>query len=244
MMRPVAPLKQLLFLDIETAASTATFEDLSEGMQKAWERKAKRISRDEEADPAALYTERAGIFSEFGKIITISVGVFQEADERAGTYKFRVKAIANDDERLLLEEFKKVMQNFRKGSGILVGHNGKEFDFPYIARRMLVHGIDLPEGLQLWGKKPWEIHHIDTMELWKFGDYKNFTSLDLLAQLFGLPTSKDNIDGSQVNTVYYNEEGGLSRIAHYCNKDVILTARLFLRLHNMPVFDDEAVVMA
>ncbi|MCC5943406.1 MAG: 3'-5' exonuclease [Bernardetiaceae bacterium] len=241
MIRPEIPIKHLLFLDIETAASHANFEDMSEGMQKAWIKKASRISQDTEADPAELYTGRAGIFAEFGKIITISVGFFMNTDNIAAL-KFKVKAIANHDEKQLLEEFKAVMEGFRKGTGVLVGHNGKEFDFPYICRRMLVNRIDLPEGLQIWGKKPWEVRHLDTMQLWKFGDYKNFTSLDLLAQLFDLPTSKDDIDGSQVNEVYYKEEGGLERIATYCNKDVVLTARLFLRLHNMPVFGDEAVV--
>lgn len=123
---------------------------------------------------------------------------------------------------------------------MLCAHNGKEFDFPYICRRMLIHGIMLPEILNIAGKKPWETSFLDTMELWKFGDYKNFTSLELLAGVFGIPTPKDDIKGEDVKRVYY-EENNLERIAVYCRKDVITIVQLFLKYRCQPVINEEDI---
>lgn len=218
--------KNILVIDIETVASHKYFEELDERFQKLWEKKAKRIAPD--LTPKQAFEERAGIYAEFGKIVVISLGIFFK-DEN-GKLSLRVKALANDDEKKLLIDFNELINKKLKHKKIqFVAHNGKEFDFPYIARRMLINGLTLPIPLQLQNKKPWEINHIDTMQLWRFGDFKNFTSLDLLAAVFGLSTSKDDIDGSQVNHVYY-QDNDLERIAHYCNKDVALTAQVYLSL--------------
>ena len=147
-----------------------------------------------------------------------------------------------DDEPQLLREFNDLMNNhFNHPSHMLCAHNGKEFDFPYIARRMIIHRIDLPKSLNLFGKKPWEIPHLDTLELWKFGDYKHYTSLKLMTHILGIPSPKDDIDGSQVAEVYYKEKN-LERIVSYCEKDTIAVAQLLLRLYNYDILVDDEVV--
>lgn len=234
-------LKHLLFLDIETVSSVPTFEDLNPRLQRLWEKKSKWLSKNEET-PSELFIEKAGIYAEFGKIVAISVGFFflNEQSELA----LRVKSIAYDDEKKLLLEFKDLLENKLKNPNQIrfVAHNGKEFDYPYICRRMLILGIDLPPILEIRDKKPWEIQHLDTMTMWKFGDYKNFTSLELLAAIFDLKTSKDDIDGSQVGRVYY-EEKNLKRIAYYCSKDVALTAEVYLCLLNLERIKRENIII-
>jgi DNA polymerase elongation subunit (family B) len=122
----------------------------------------------------------------------------------------------------------------------LCAHNGKEFDFPYLSRRMMVNGISLPAVLDNAGKKPWEVKFVDTLELWKFGDYKHYTSLELLAYLFGIPTPKDDIDGSMVAGIYYQEKD-LPRIARYCEKDVLTIIRLLLKFAGQDTIAEEHV---
>ncbi len=226
---------QVLFLDIETVPAVESYEMLSERMKKLWDKKSKTLKNEEKQDPESLYA-RAGIYAEFGKIIVISVG-FLNGNE------FRLKSFYGDDEKLILEEFADLLNRYyNQSDSLLCAHNGKEFDFPYIARRMLIHGIELPMILQLAGKKPWEIRHIDTMELWKFGDYKNYTSLDLLTAIFNIPTPKDDIDGSMVGDIYYREHD-LERIRTYCQKDVLAIAQLMRRYLNLPLISDEQIVV-
>lgn len=219
-------LEHVLFLDIETVPETEHFNELDKEKQELWDQKSK-YQRKEEFTPEEFY-ERAGIWAEFGKIICISVGYFNyKGDIRT----FRTTSFYGEESKLL-KEFKNLLNtHFNSSKHLLCGHNAKEFDFPYIARRMIIHGIELPYKLNLFGKKPWEIPHLDTMELWKFGDYKHFTSLKLLANILGIPSPKDDIDGSQVRQVYY-EEQNLDRIIIYCEKDVVTTAQVLLRLRN------------
>lgn len=227
---------QVLFLDIETVPAVPSFHDLSERMQKLWSKKAEKLKKDETETPESIY-DRAGIYAEFGKIIVISVG-FLNGNE------FRIKSYYGDDEKLLLEEFAELLNRYYNyPDSMLCAHNGKEFDFPYIARRMIINGIELPLILQMAGKKPWEIRHLDTMELWKFGDYKNYTSLDLLTAIFDIPTPKDDIDGSMVGKVYW-EDKDLERIREYCQKDVLAIAQLMRRYLNQPLIKDEHVIFA
>lgn len=227
----------ILFLDIETVPTVPSYSELSEVFKVLWDKKALQIKREEEQTPECLFS-RAGIYAEFGRIICISAGfVFFEKK----VPHFRLKSFYNSSERDLLLEFATLLNKFgsKKGS-MLCAHNGKEFDFPYIARRMLVNGIKLPALLDVAGKKPWEVAFLDTMELWKFGDYKHFTSLNLLANLFGIPTPKDDIDGSMVAQVYY-ESGDIKRIARYCEKDVITIAQLLRRYRNEDTIPDEYI---
>lgn len=218
--------ENILFLDIETVPAAPAFTDLPEDFRELWEKKSAYLRKPEQT--AEEVYERAGIYAEFGKIICISAGYIVKKE---GKRIFRVKSFAGDDEKALLNEFAEVLTQFyrAKKNAYLCAHNGKEFDFPYTARRMLVNGVKLPHALNVHGQKPWETTFLDTMELWKFGDYKHFTSLNLMALLFGIPTPKDDIDGSQVAHVYYNEKN-LQRIADYCEKDVLTVARIFLKL--------------
>lgn len=229
--------ENILFLDIETVLEFEHFTELSEvkqglfGLKTAYQRK-------EEFSPAEFY-ERAGIWAEFGKIVCISVGYFINFDtpERV----FRVTSFYGDESQILID-FKNLLDtHFNKSQHVLCGHNGKEFDFPYIARRMIIHRISLPEKLNLFGKKPWEIPHLDTMELWKFGDYKHYTSLKLLTSILGIPSPKDDIDGSEVGTVYYKEKNRM-RIVKYCEKDTIAVAQLLLRFHNEPLIEEGKII--
>lgn len=227
-------LKNLLILDIETAAISKDFTDLKPELQKHWERKAGFLRNEEDLSAEDLYQTRAGIYAEFGKVITIAVGIFHESE--SGELSIRVKSFSGHDEKTLLAEFKNFLETkFDPESLRLCAHNGKEFDFPYLSRRMLINDLRLPYVLDNSGKKPWEVNFLDTMEMWKFGDRKNFTSLDLLTNIFEIPSPKSDMDGSMVNEVYYNEKGGLERIANYCKQDVVATAQLFLKLHSFPI---------
>lgn len=223
-------LKRILFIDIETATITPRWQDLNENMQQLWLKKAKTIrsTNIEDFEPARLFEERAGIFSEFSRVVCISIGslVFQE-----NHWIFRLKSIYNNDEKILLNNFLSILQRFESKNKEVTfcGHNIKEFDLPFLCRRMVINKISLPLMLQLSNKKPWEILHIDTLELWKFGDFKNYTSLALLAEVLGIPSPKSDIDGSMVGKVFW-EEKNPERIAQYCMQDVLTTAKVFLQL--------------
>ncbi len=231
-------LKKILFLDVETVPMVPEFELLPDAFKELWSKKADRIRVDQDKTAEELFNERAGIYSEFGKIVCISAGFFFEENH---DLKFRCKAFYSDNETQLLAEFAEMLNlSFNAPDSYLCGHNAREFDFPYIARRMLVNRIPLPDVINLQGKKPWEVTHLDTMELWKFGDYKNYTSLALLAAVFGIPTPKDDIQGSDVARVYWHERD-LERIAVYCNKDVVTTARLYLKYAFAGELKDENV---
>ena len=216
------PLEKILFLDIETVPNSSAWEDLPESEQKLWDKKT-FYQRKDEITAEDYYMERAGIMAEFGRIICISVGMLDKSNS------LKIKSFAGDDEKKLLVEFGEMFNSPRLRDVILCAHNGKEFDFPWIARRFLINGMMPPQPFQMFGKKPWEIPHIDTMELWKFGDYKSFVSLELLAHVFGIPTPKDDIDGSMVAPIYHIEKD-LFRIIQYCEKDVLTLANVFRRM--------------
>lgn len=229
-------LEHILFLDIETVPLHQDYAELDETTKLLWEQKTK-YQRKEQYTPEEFY-DRAGIWAEFGKIICISVGYFTfKGDIR----NFRVTSF-HGEEASILKEFKTLLEtHFNKPHHLLCAHNGKEFDFPYIARRMVIHGIDLPFKLNLFGKKPWEVPHLDTLELWKFGDYKTFTSLKLMAHVLGIPSPKDDIDGSQVRDVFYDEED-IDRIITYCEKDTITVAQIFLKLRNEILLEEGEIL--
>ena len=220
------PIEKVLFLDIETAPSVYKFEDLEEKARELFESKT-RFMQNEEKSFHQLYDERGGIYAEFGKIVCISVGF---VNSTSTGNQIRMKSFYHDDEETLLRQFNGLLgEHYNSPNSILCGHNAKEFDFPYICRRMLINGLDLPATLDIAGKKPWEINHLDTMELWKFGDFKAYTSLALLCHVFKIPTPKDDISGADVARVYY-EEKDLERIKVYCEKDVVALIQLFLKM--------------
>lgn len=226
-------LSHILFLDVETAPVVYDYNDLDPEMKKLWDHKF----RFQTNDTPEIHYKKAGIFAEYAKVICISVGFFNEET-------FRIKSFFGDDEKQLLLDFATLLnKHYNRKDHLLCAHNGKEFDFPFLCRRMLLHSIKLPKALNLTGKKPWEINHLDTMELWKFGDYKNYTSLNLLAHIFQIPTPKDDIDGSDIARVYW-EEKNMERIVTYCQKDVLTVARLLLRFMGESSIDDKNVIIA
>lgn len=224
-------IEHILFLDIETVPEFENWSMLDEDVKELWALKT-QYQRKEEYTAEEFYN-RAGIWAEFGKIVCISLGYFVlKGDVR----QFRTKSFYGE-ESTILKDFKVLLEtHFNRPHHILCAHNGKEFDFPFIARRMIIHKIELPFKLNLFGKKPWEIPHLDTLELWKFGDYKHYTSLKLLTKILGVPSPKDDIDGSQVRDVFYKDKA-IDRIIAYCEKDVVAVAQIFLRLRNDELLD-------
>jgi len=228
----------ILFLDVETVPNTAQYSELSSEARQLWSDKSRQFRQSENDSPESLY-ERAGIYAEFGKIICISVGYLQDTNEGR---RFHLRSYAGDEEKKLLLDFSVMLTNWDKAGRYLCGHNIREFDVPYLCRRMLIHGINLPPMLDIGGLKPWEVRHLDTLQLWKFGDYKHYTSLKLLAWCFGIPSPKSDIDGSEVARVYY-EEQDLARIVAYCERDVVTVARLYLKLVQGGAIEEEDLIV-
>ena len=230
-------LNNILFLDIETVPEEENWKLLSKKTQELFEQKTQYQRKDEFI--AEEFYNRAGIWAEFGKIICISVGYFVEVEKKR---QLRLRSFFGDDEYKLLTEFKVLLDtHFAKKSNLLCAHNGKEFDFPFLSRRMIIHQIELPKKLNLFGKKPWEVPHLDTLEMWKFGGYKHYTSLKLLTSILGIPSPKGDIDGSEVASVYYKEKN-IQRIVSYCEKDTIAVAQLLLRFNNEKLLNTEQIV--
>ncbi|MFB9055197.1 3'-5' exonuclease [Mariniflexile ostreae] len=229
-------LENILFLDIETVPEHQYFSNLDHTQQALWEDKSHYQRKDNVT--AEEFYERAGIWAEFGKIVCISVGYFKISNDLR---TFRVTSFHGDEVKILNDFKNLLMSHFNETKHLLCAHNGKEFDFPYIARRMIIHNIKLPNKLNLFGKKPWEVPHLDTLELWKFGDYKTFTSLKLLTHVLGIPSPKDDIDGSEVYRVFY-EENKIDRIMVYCEKDTIAVAQIFLRLRGDSILTTDEII--
>jgi len=228
--------EDVMFLDIETVPASASYETLTPAIQNLWDKKSRQFRTPEQTAHDAY--ERAGIYSEFGKIICISVGLIRDKNP----FKFRLKSFYGKDEKSLLTEFSGMLSKFSRTNidAVLCAHNGKEFDFPYIARRMIINRLTIPGILDNAGKKPWEVKLLDTMDLWKFGDYKNYASLDLLTSILGIPTPKDDIDGSMVAGIFYNDDD-LKRIVYYCEKDVLAIGRVLLRFMNLPGIEEDNI---
>lgn len=229
-------LRNILFIDIETVSQKNDYNSLSPRLQPLWDKKASYLKNDEGLSSEEMYFKRAGIYAEFGKVICIGFGAiyFNEDEEPC----FRVKSISGNDEAEVLLQFNQLLEKHKaKNQLVLAAHNGREFDFPYLCRRMLVNGIPIPQILQIAGKKPWDVKHLDTLDFWKFGDYKHYTSLDLLAAIFDIPSSKNEIDGSEVNHVYHIEND-LEKINRYCVSDVVVLAQLYLKMNAYPLIEE------
>jgi 3'-5' exonuclease len=230
-------LSDVLFLDIETVPLFSEYSLVPEQFREHWERKSSYIVR-EPASPEQTY-QRAGIYAEFGKIICISTGIIYKGKDKK--FKFRIKSFSGDHEKEVLESFINLLnEHYNKPKHLLCAHNGKEFDFPFLARRILINGLKLPKILAIAGKKPWEVPHLDTMELWKFGDYKHYSSLDLLAAIFNIPCPKNDISGKDVAGVYYREKN-LKRIVEYCQRDVLTVAQVLLKFRGEDIITEENI---
>lgn len=234
-------LKDLLFIDIETVAITATFEELEDNMQAFWTKKVEYSLKEHET-AGDVYAQKAGLLAEFGKVIVIGLGYFYQNKEDANDFGFRIKSIASDDEKQLLADFAALITHKFPNRSRLVAHNGREFDYPFLCRRMRINDLEIPKTLQTTQRKAWDSPHIDTMEMWRFGDRRNFTSLRLLAHLLGIqPCADMEIDGKKVHEIYYAEDG-LKRIADYCRCDVRMTAEIYLKIRNLPILKAENIV--
>lgn len=228
-------LANVMVMDIETVPQHADYEQLSTEMQELWDKKTQH-SRGEDTSAKAFY-HRAGIWAEFGKIICISMGVVDTQNKK---HSLRIKSIYGHNEKEILGSFSDLLQKQSKKL-LLCAHNGKEFDFPYLCRRLMINRLPIPDILQIAGKKPWEVRHVDTMDLWKFGDYKHYTSLNLLATILNIPTPKDDIDGGQVAEIYY-QHNDIERIARYCEKDVATTAQILLSFKGLPNIPESEII--
>jgi len=231
-------LENLLLIDIETVSEKPDFNELSTDWQELWQEKVQRQLPDD-ITAAEFYPQRAGVMAEFSKVICISVGYFKREGK---TFQFRLKSFYGDDEKILLQDFIAALQKMEVSNNrwSFTGHNIKEFDIPFICRRLLINGMPIPAFLDFQNMKPWETNMIDTFQYWRFGDYKHYTSLKLLAAALNVPSPKDDIDGSMVGDVYWNEKN-LERIVTYCEKDVVTTANIILRFKNMPLLTVEQI---
>ena len=238
-METIKNFKNTLFIDIETVSGSENFSSISDRMKDFWVKKAKNLANPANISFDEMYFERAALYAEFGKIIVVGMGFLFV--NKQGELSLKVKTIANADEKELLVEFIDFINKTYKSRELtLVAHNGKEFDFPYLCRRMLANRLEIPKSLQLQGKKPWEIIHQDTMEMWKFGDRRSYSSLELLAELMGIEGAKIDLSGDRVNHVFYKEKD-LDRIAAYCGDDVIIVAQLYLRFHFLSIVEPQNI---
>ena len=231
-------LENILFIDIETVPQQARYNDLTEPLKSLWDKKSEYLHRKEEETPESLYS-RAGIYAEFGKVICISVGSIKQTADR--TRHLRIKSYYGEDELTVLQNFNEMLFKFyNRPTYQLCAHNGKEFDFPYLSRRMLINRMRLPLLLNNAGKKPWEVNHLDTMDFWKFGDHKSFTSLELLAAVFGIPSPKEETDGSQVADLFW-KENNLKQIVEYCQKDVATVVQIMMNFLGEPMIEESNI---
>jgi len=238
-METIKNFKNTLFIDIETVSGSENFSSISDRMKDFWVKKAKNLANPANISFEEMYFERAALYAEFGKIIVVGMGFLFV--NKQGELSLKVKTIANADEKELLIEFIDFINKTYKSRELtLVAHNGKEFDFPYLCRRMLANRLEIPKSLQLQGKKPWEIIHQDTMEMWKFGDRRTYSSLELMAELMGIEGAKIDLSGDRVNYVFYKEKD-LDRIAAYCGDDVIIVAQLYLRFHFLSIVEPQNI---
>lgn len=233
-------LENLILIDIETVPQHPDFDLLNEEWKQLWQEKTQR-SLPDFTTPAEFYPQRAGVMAEFAKIICISMGYFTK---QGNALQLRLKSFYGDDEKVLLQSFVTVLNQVetKNNKWSFAGHNIKEFDIPFICRRLLVNSLPIPAYLDFQNMKPWDTNMVDTFQYWRFGDYKNYTSLKLLAAAMGVPSPKDDIDGSMVADVYWKEKN-LERIVTYCLKDVVTTGNIILRFKNIELLKEEQVVI-
>lgn len=234
-------LENLICIDIETVPAWPDFVTMPDELKELYLKKSTRLKQEGETEEEQFFNH-AGIYAEFGKVICIVLGIFRK--EKNG-YVFRMKTISGDDERNVLMEFSELLgKHYNKADRFqFCGHNIREFDIPYLSRRYLVNRLPLPALLDISGKKPWEVNMIDTLQLWRFGDVKHYTSLKLLALILGIDSPKDDIEGKDVGRVYWKEKD-LPRIIQYCRRDVVTVAQLILRFKGMPLLAPDQIVIA
>lgn len=231
-------LKNRLFIDVKTVAGSSSFDELDERLQRQWEQKAAYFGNEEGWSVAKWYDNRASYYAEYGKIICIGIGGLYWDDDDAPFLK--AKTLYDDDEARLLRTFIDLIDKYPANELVLCAHNGKEFDYPYLCRRILVHGFELPATLRLSGRKPWDIPHQDTLEMWRFGDSRHYVPLDLLAAVLNLPTQPLKLTGDQTSLVYYQPQG-MSRIREYTRESIVTLVQVYLRLLGAPLVEEQHI---
>ena len=232
-------LHEILFLDAETAPQYKSYDDMPERMQKLWDKKFDAVRKIEGYDESVTSREKyydRNVFAEFNKTVCLTVGMLYDKNT-----KLKVKSFYGHDEKKLLIDFIELLK--KPEIKTLCAHNGKEFDFPLLCKRMIIHGIHIPPILQISGKKPWEISLLDTKEMWKFGSYKDSVSLDLLAAVLGIPSPKDELKGADVAKAYWIEDR-IEDIKNYCERDVKTLANIALRISGNEIVSDENIEFA
>jgi len=234
------PIESIIFLDIETVSLFPNLLLADDATKKEWARKIMKTNPT--ITPALLddtYKEQAALHPEFSFITCISVGMVKGGK----VYIKNIFGFDHDEERTLeifCETMQKIIEKMERLQPKLCAHFGKGFDYPFISKRMLVHGMTIPNILDSYGKKPWEITNLDTHEIWKMGGF-NSASLSAIAHAFGIPSPKDDIDGSQVGHVYW-VDSKIDRIATYCAKDVFALINIFRCMQGSPAFSEFAKI--
>jgi predicted PolB exonuclease-like 3'-5' exonuclease len=230
-------IKNIIFLDIETISAHEDYTSLTDRQKALWDKKSQNIKSETAITAAEKYFEKAAIYAEFAKVFCIAVGLFIEKNDKLS---FHTKCYYGD-ELDVLNSFADMLSKNQNSNKVLCAHNGYEFDYPFLCRRFLINGLQIPKTLDVRGLKPWEVKHLDTMELWKFGDKKAYTSLEALATVFDVPSSKDGIDGARVNEFYYKKKDTKS-IAKYCERDVYVLAQIYCRINGLHHIKADEVV--
>lgn len=227
----------LIFIDIETVSSGKTFEDLPEEWKALWEKKFSK-SLPDDTSIELYYQQRAALYAEFSRIVCISFGYYNGYRHEQ---TLRIKSLCGDNEKELLTDFRDIISGFEKHhkNWIFAGHNIKDFDLPFLSRRLIINSLMLPRSMDFYNLKPWEYHVVDTMNIWRFGDFRHFTSLELMAVSLGIPSPKSDIDGSQVAEIFWQKD--FSRIVEYCQRDVLTVANIIRRLNNQPALTDSQI---
>lgn len=214
-------LNNLLYFDVETAGKYESYEDLAlqnPRLAKLWEKRAKYFRANtlgmEEMGDSEIYSQKSGLEPEFGRVVCVSFGVWDGENHRLTSFY-------GDNEQEILEKTAKIFSNAVSKGMKICGHNIKMFDVPFLGKKMIFSGIDVPQNLLLWDKKPWEVPILDTAEFFSFGSWSHkFLGLDLLACSLGIESPKEDIDGSQVHNTFWGEKN-YERIMEYCEKDVL-----------------------
>lgn len=224
--------RNFLFMDIETARIQDKLTTNTE-LFKSWEYKRRKEGETLVKDLKKSFEHKAALYAEFGKVVCISIGKI--VDE-----KLVVQSYYGDDEKEVLEKIKKVLTAFYKKFPdlMLCGHSIIGFDIPFLMRRMIINGIQVPSFLDLTTSKPWTLSDdiVDIAQIWKTTGFYG-ASLVNMSHAMGLPSPKEDIDGSMVSDTYYREKDGLKRIVKYCEQDVFATVNIVQKLYLSEIFD-------
>ena len=225
---------KLLFVDIETVGVDEDLDSLhhtNPKLSKVWEETGwdyfkRKYSEDSELSSNQMFVKRAALLPEFGKIVCISVGFIVPSGET------KLDSFYGDEKNILIST-SELLNRVDKLGFVICGHNVKNFDLPYIAKRMLINNIPVPKILPNYTIKPWESRVLDTKEVWGFNSFGGLSSLNLVCTSLGLETSKEGeVNGSNMHKYYY-DSNNIEKIKNYCEEDVKCTINLVKKLKKL-----------